>query len=163
MEEWRVIDEFPTYQVSNEGRVRNLSTGRILRPAEHPRTKLQMVSLRKNLKQYTCNIHRLVATYFLFPPPEDQGYVPVHLDGNRSNNRAENLDWRTLSQSRELSAQNARTYPIDPRRVRAIEDDVVYENALEAARALQGLEKHVIFAASNTDNARYKRNHWEFL
>lgn len=161
MEEWRTIDEFPTYEVSNEGRVRNLSTGRILRQAEHPRTHLWMVPLQRHVRQHTRNVHRLVAAAFLFPP--EQGMVPVHLDGDRSNNRADNLDWRTLSQAREISSQNLRERALDPRPVRAIEIDAVFDDSLAAARAIGGIEKHIIFAASNTDTTRYKRYRWEFL
>lgn len=163
MEEWRTIAEFPTYEVSNEGRVRNLSTGRILRQAQHPRTGLWMVPLQKNVRQHTRNVHRLVATEWLFPPPEEQGYVPIHIDGNRSNNRADNLDWRTLSQARAISEQNAREEPMDPRKVLAVDTNTVYNNALEAAKEIGGLERHILYAAANTDNTRYKRTRWEFL
>ncbi len=50
MEEWRTIVEFPTYEVSNTGKVRNAKTGRVLKPgtsAGYP-----MCNLYKNRKVY---------------------------------------------------------------------------------------------------------------
>lgn len=35
MEDWRVIPDFPNYAVSDTGLVKNLKTGRILRPGVH--------------------------------------------------------------------------------------------------------------------------------
>ncbi len=34
MEEWKVYPEFPTYEVSNNGQVRNRKRGNILKPHE---------------------------------------------------------------------------------------------------------------------------------
>lgn len=35
MEEWKIIDDFPSYEVSSLGRVRNLKTGKIRKPVVH--------------------------------------------------------------------------------------------------------------------------------
>lgn len=161
MEQWLDIAEFPRYQISDEGRVRNSDTGRILKQQRHPRTGLWMVPLQRKTKQHCRNIHRLVAETFLYPPP--QGCVPVHLDGDRSNNRADNLDWKTLSQAREITDQLHRTTPLDPRPVRHIEFDRDYPNALEAAREIRGLEKHILFAATSHGTTSYKGGHWQFI
>jgi len=48
-EEWRSIDGYLNYQVSNIGRVRNITTGRILKPVETTGGYLQ-VSLMNNNK-----------------------------------------------------------------------------------------------------------------
>lgn len=160
MEEWKVIREFPTYEVSNRGRVRNLSTGRVLKQTRHPNTGMLWVGLRKNMQQHTRTVHRLVANEFLFEGPE--GCVPIHIDGDRDNNTPENLDWKPLAYAKELTTERARVKPIDPRPVRHIEFENVYANALEAAKALQGLEKYILLAAGSGGMMSYKGGHWVF-
>ncbi len=91
MEEWRTIVEFPTYEVSNTGKVRNAKTGRVLKPvtsAGYP-----MCNLYKNRKAFTKKIHRLVMETFL--PVEDKTLVVNHKDGNKTNNTLSNLEWVT--------------------------------------------------------------------
>ena len=66
-EEWRRIDGFINYQVSNIGRVRNANTGRILKPGWGTGGYLK-VTLCKDSKKFTCRIHKLVANEFLENP-----------------------------------------------------------------------------------------------
>lgn len=161
MEEWKVIREFPTYEVSNRGQVRNLSTGRTLKQTKHPTTGLLWVGLRKNMAQHTRTVHRLVASEFLFEGPEDS--IPIHLDGNRENNTPENLDWKPRTFARELTAERNRAQPIDPRKVLHIEHEMEYANALEAAKHLGGLEKYILLAARSSGRTSYKGGHWVFV
>ena len=52
-----------------------------------------------NIKGSTCQLHRLVARAFLGPPPSQAAWQVNHIDGNRSNNRKDNLEWASLSQN----------------------------------------------------------------
>lgn len=160
MEQWKTIETFDNYEVSDEGRIRNVSTGRVIRQQKHPRTGLPMVPIYRGGKQYTRNVHRLVAEAFLDEPPEN--CVPIHIDGDRSNCHADNLEWRSLSYARELTQERGRTTPMDPRPVRHIELNLEFPNALEAARAMDGFERYVLYAA-RVGNTTYKRGHWEFI
>lgn len=94
MEEvWRKVEgiDFP-YEVSNLGRVRNYETG-------HMRKLQNTVGYRyvtvKNDKKIL--VHRMVATAFI-PNPEGKKEVN-HIDGNRSNNNVNNLEWVTSSEN----------------------------------------------------------------
>lgn len=81
------------YEVSNkEGKVRNVKTGKLLKPIKH-RSGYSQVSLYKDGKKQEFKIHRLVATAFI-PNPQNKPFVN-HLDENPSNNSADNLDWCT--------------------------------------------------------------------
>lgn len=51
------------------------------------------------LQSYPESVHVLVATAFYGPRPSS-GHVPDHLDNNPSNNRADNLEWVTISENR---------------------------------------------------------------
>ena len=80
------------YEVSDLGRVKNIKTGRILKPWNIS-TGYLLVSLCKNGIVRKALIHRLVATAFL-PNPQNLPEVN-HRDENKSNNAVENLEWCT--------------------------------------------------------------------
>lgn len=88
-EEWRKVDICPTYEVSNLGRMRSYKIIREQYSCDgYPR--VQLWSKAKSVKRA---IHRLVAIAFI-PNPEGKCQVN-HIDGNRLNNRVENLEWCT--------------------------------------------------------------------
>lgn len=93
MMEWARIDEFPGYSVSDIGEVRNDRTGRYLSLTTNQAGIVQ-VGLVKGGSQYKRSVAVLVAKAFLDPPMHPRFNTPINLDGDRSNNRADNLMWR---------------------------------------------------------------------
>ena len=83
------------YEVSNMGEVRNAKTLHILSPQKRNHGYL-CVSLygkggHKTRGCRTLSIHRIVAEAFSENP---QGYLEVnHIDEDKTNNRADNLEW----------------------------------------------------------------------
>ena len=73
------------YEVSNLGRVRKYR-GRLLKPNENVQ-----VTLIKNKEQKSLLVRRIVADVFL-SNPLDMPHV-VNIDGNKLNNRVDNLKW----------------------------------------------------------------------
>jgi len=94
-EMWVTVDEFPKYEISNFGRVKN-HKNRILKIGTH-RDGYKQIVLRKNKKSYTRKIHRLVAIAFI-PNPENKPVVN-HIDEDKTNNQAENLEWMTIKEN----------------------------------------------------------------
>jgi len=90
------IDGYDNYQVSNFGRVRNCTTGRILKLRYDCNGYLR-VNLSKNGKQKTHRIHILVANEFL--DKIDGKNCVDHIDKNRLNNHVENLRWVSSSEN----------------------------------------------------------------
>lgn len=95
MEAWREITEFPGYSVSDYGRVRNDQTSRIL-VLQLNQTGVPNVGLVQRTDGVQCkrSVALLVASTFLDPHPHEQFDTPINLDGNRTNNHANNLQWR---------------------------------------------------------------------
>ena len=99
LEEWRQIRGFPSYLISDYGRVKSLSRDYkygyhediILKPTE--RKGYKAVTLFSNGKRYRKSIHRLVAEAFI-PNPNNLPMVN-HKDENEANNRVDNLEWCT--------------------------------------------------------------------
>lgn len=96
MEEWRKVEGFPNYSVSNLGNVRNDKTGRILKPGEDNHG-YHFVSLFKNKKATSRRVHRLVALAFC-EQPEVCDEVD-HIDQHKTNNHYLNLRWVTRGQN----------------------------------------------------------------
>ena len=109
METWVDIPEYEgLYQVSNMGNVRSLNwnkTGQsrnlFLKP--HTRGYLQ-VELRRNGKRRMYTVHKLVARCFVGGYKE--GLVVNHLNEDKTDNRAENLEWCTTAQNINYSRKN---------------------------------------------------------
>lgn len=80
------------WSVNENGQVRNDETGKFLKGTIlHT---YRYINFRWNHKQKNKSIHRLVAEAFL-PNPNNLPYVH-HIDGNRLNNKLENLEWVTV-------------------------------------------------------------------
>lgn len=107
-EEWRDIAGYEgLYQVSNLGQVKSLrySKARILKPhlndSGYPRVGLVRpgrAALSKRLRHF-C-IHRLVARAFHAEKRNPLHNEVAHLDGSRTNARADNLQWVSKVENR---------------------------------------------------------------
>ena len=101
MEEWKLIKDFPEYQVSNLGRVKSLNYNRgkkegILQELISDRGYCR-VALYQEKKKHKVPIHRLVGQAFI-TNPENKPQID-HIDRNKSNNKVENLRWATTSEN----------------------------------------------------------------
>lgn len=97
-EEWRQVEFFKSYEVSNLGRIRSQKNNKIIvLKGGIDYSGYIIVSLREGYIQKTKTIHRLIAIAFI-PNPENKLTVN-HINGIKTDNRVENLEWATYSEN----------------------------------------------------------------
>ena len=135
-EEWREIPGFWGYEVSSHGNVRSW---RVPRWRNKRAVKPHPVKLRRargynrvflqdsDEKSKPFQVHRLVALMFIGTPPSDAHEIG-HKNDDKTDNRAENLEWVTRQQniqqrndrSRQAWGSAVNTAKLKPDDVRAI-------------------------------------------
>jgi hypothetical protein len=101
---WRKIKGY-RYRISDIGKVLSMVSLKILKPRN--RFRYFQVALWRKGRQKNFYIHQLVADYFIGPRPEGQEIH--HLDGDRSNNRVNNLRYVTRTQHQILTQRLGQT------------------------------------------------------
>lgn len=112
-EQWIPVADYPAYEVSSLGKVRNASTRHVLKPAPNSKGYLCVLLYQgSKASRKTFLVHRLVAQAFL-PNPSHLPQVN-HLNGQKGDNKAVNLEWCT--QSHNMKHAFATGLVIPPRR-----------------------------------------------
>lgn len=107
MEVWKDISGFEgLYQVSNTGKVLSLRRNKVLK-GKVDKYGYQCVVLWDGKNNYRT-IHRLVADAFV--PKKDGCNVVNHLDSNKQNNSADNLEWTTVQGNTKHAYENSQSY-----------------------------------------------------
>ena len=83
------------YSVSDMGRVRSERTGIVLRPAPLRNGYLRVTLCVDGVRDQR-SVHRLVGHAFVAGGPKE---TVNHIDGNKQNNRATNLEWATVREN----------------------------------------------------------------
>lgn len=107
-EVWRNIDGYEgLYQVSSDGRVKSLKWNkeRILKPIADRYGYLR-VTLYAGGKQKNATVHRLVCQ--AFHKNHDNKPCVNHIDENKTNNTASNLEWCTYEDNNNHGTHNKR-------------------------------------------------------
>lgn len=114
---WKDISGYEgLYQISNLGRVKSLpririgkgipyiTKGKILKNSPGATGGYLRVNLCKNYKQTFFYVHRLVADAFI--PKIEGKNVVNHINGLKTDNRVENLEWSTIEDNLQHAIDN---------------------------------------------------------
>ncbi len=100
---WAAIQNYPHYEVSSHGQVRNTETGKLLKQVccwNRQYTKVTSIQVSLTSKLSTFSIHRLMYQAFVGPIPDDM--VIDHINRNPLDNTLTNL----RCTSRAVNARN---------------------------------------------------------
>jgi len=116
-EVWKSIEGYEDiYQISNIGNVRSLPridsrghkwNGKVLKPHARPNGYFCVHLSRGGIAKWE-SIHRLVAKTFL--EKQDGCDIVNHVDNDRSNNRADNLEWTTYTGNMQHATKQGRMH-----------------------------------------------------
>ena len=119
MEHWKIIPGYENYEASSFGRVRNASTGHVMSmcknmPNNSGYYQIKLMKKEKGTGTITRKAHTLVCLAFIGLPPTDLHTVN-HKNGDKLDNRPENLEWMTRSEQSTHSYQTLGNVQSRPR------------------------------------------------
>jgi hypothetical protein len=134
---WKTIEELPMYEISDDGRVRNATSKRLLTPQEDKNGYLKVWfyggTRGKTIPRF---VHRLVARAFV------EGYYEGaqvnHKDENKKNNCFQNLEWCSCKHNINYGTRTERAIAHHKMPVEQLRDGVViaiYPSTQDAQRA----------------------------
>lgn len=100
-EKWHILLD-NAYLISNLGRIYSIPYKRIMK-TRIDKYGYENVSLKK-IKSCPMTVHRIIAKHFI-PNPENKPQVN-HINGIKTDNRIENLEWCTVQENITHSVQN---------------------------------------------------------
>lgn len=103
-EEFRTLEEFPYIKISNLGKIYKVPHGRFTSTSEcgyhydkdgYKKVTVYCPTYESNKHNRTISVHQLVARAFVENDNPEIRKCVNHIDGDRTNNQASNLEWVT--------------------------------------------------------------------
>lgn len=160
---WMPIPGY-SYEISSMGRVKSFpnakrNTTRILHPPID-RDGYRTIVLVKDGIQRRHKIHHLVASAFI--RPRRDGEEIDHINGNRQDNRVENLRWVSHDTNMKTSLTRKHMSAAKPKQsVVCVETGEVFESAYDASRKT-GLSRCQIRMACIIHSRTAGQKHWKY-
>ncbi|MDF7639944.1 HNH endonuclease signature motif containing protein [Lactobacillus sp. ESL0791] len=157
--DWKMIQDdslVPFYAISKDGIIKVFAYGR---------NKTHIVQQYKNNcgymivglmgidgKSHTKTVQQLVANAWLTKPGTNEKLEVDHINGNRTDNRVENLQWLTISQNRAKRRINNGYHG---HKIIAVKDGVVKEyQSIHSASKATGISDSTVRAVADGYNTK---------
>lgn len=162
---WKPIEGFPEYEISNLGKVRSLKRGNCKELSLRNVGGYLGVILSNSNETYPRYVHRLVAKAFI---PNPYNLLEVnHVNENKADNRASNLEWCTRQHNnsfgtRSLKASKAQKGKPSKRAVQAFIGEKVFHSfeSISEANKKGFKSSALIRQCCNDPEKKYKGYHW---
>lgn len=145
---WKPIKGYEgLYEASNLGRIKSLkraaTSGRVLKQYVSPANGYCYVTLYKSNNKKTKRVHKLIYSAFngwSYGDTYDKEHTIDHIDGDKTNNRLENLDVCTQSENQLRAFRNGLN-PVYTRPVIDLTTGAVYNSVKEASESIGGTKR----------------------
>lgn len=134
------IRDFPLYQVDTLGNIYNQNGS--LKKYSCNKSGYPIVTFCVSNHKTSCSVHQIVAKQFI-PNDDLKKYQVNHIDGDKQNNKIENLEWVTPSENMrhavktlgiEFGSVGRRAIVANNKRTG---DEIVFSSASEAMKSLR--------------------------
>lgn len=184
MEIWKDILGYEgLYQVSNMGRIKSLGRIKInhskiqmvperIKSLRKTKQGYLLVDLYKNNIQKTLRVHRIVAEAFIDNAEKKE--TVNHINGDKSNNKVENLEWATPSEQnfhfyknklksdknikKAIKAMNKAT----SKKVLCLDTNIIYNSLTEAAK-FNNISPSTIRKVINGEMKKAAGKKWKYI
>ena len=154
---WREIPNYPNYEASTLGNIRNKKTGRILK-ASIGTNGYRVLNLRNNGKTKCFNVHTLIArTWLVNDDPKILTDIH-HKDCNKSNNRLDNLQYVSHAENIAFGTNHKTVYTNFTVKsvMRLMNDYCTNDNAKEVAYEIVDLLEEYFGKLPHKNNIEYR-------
>jgi hypothetical protein len=160
MYEAKTIPEFPSYSVDTGGNIYSHLSNKYLKPQVNPNGYFT-VGLREGGGTCTKTVHRLEARAHL--KGSGEGLDVNHLDGDKLNNKIENLEWATRSENIRHAFSIGLSKITTRKPVRAIGVCGVIEFPSVVFAGDCGFDRRHIHKCIKAPGKLHKGYRWEFI
>lgn len=165
-ERWKDIEDFSAYQISDHGRVKNKITGNLLH-LQKRKSGYVKVQLHENGKDYTRDVHRLVAKAFVDNPYNKPDVN--HDNGRKDDNVYTNLTWMTKQENIQHAMRTGLFTPKAPEPlrtpVRIVETGEIFDSITACANEIGSSVINIVNALREDvhDHHSCKGLHFEYV
>lgn len=145
---YRVIPDFPDYVAFDNGNIYSRIKHKLLK-ANKKHTGYYTVDLYNNSKSKSVSVHKIIASLFC---ENLNGKKEInHIDGDKANNAASNLEWATRAENlRHAYINGLRKQDVSPRCVIATDIETgerkIFKSIYYAARILRISQGNICMA-----------------
>jgi hypothetical protein len=153
--EYKVIPHFSRYLISLSGKVKDTKTGKDVSPSKNPAGYYNFYLFSDAGYKFTWGRHRLLCYVFKHPGQDIDNLVVNHINGIKSDDRLENLEWTAHTGNIHHAGLNQLTSKCIPVAVRDIDTgDVQYfSSIIDCAKELN-LSKFAVSHRIRQDERR---------
>lgn len=163
---WKLINSYPSYEVSDDGQIRNKKTGMLVRQYKDKNGYCTVFLKKPNIRRTAhVRVHREVA--FAFVDGYFDGAQVNHIDEDKANNNANNLEWCDLKHNINHGTRTERAIAHCKKPVAAYKDGIEvfrFPSTCDAQRATGIHQQNISKCCNHVKNFKTAGGYsWAYL